>query len=86
MKMIISEEEKERYLYGLELLIKSNPYESIKTIFGMSIWLGGFHWNDEDDFDELFDDYTKDIPILGNKYFQHPENSKDSDLNRLSSI
>jgi len=78
--MIISEEEKERYLSSIEYVIHNYPHEKISRIFEMSIDLIDLDWNDEDELGELFDDYTKDIPT-GGTYFQYPENSKDSDLN-----
>ena len=78
--MFISEEEKERYLSSIEYVIHNYPHEKISRIFEMSIDLIDLDWNDEDELGELFDDYTKDIPKLG-RYFQHLENSKDSDLN-----
>ena len=83
--MIISEEEKERYLGGIDYVIQSYPHEKIHIIFEISIDWYDFDWNDEDELGELFDDYTKDIPKLG-RYFQHLENSKDSDFHYLDEV
>ena len=66
---MFSEEEKEEYLGIVDYLFESHPHEKIHTIFEMSIDMGDNDWDYEDEFGELFDDYTNDIP-KSRRYFR----------------
>ena len=67
--MIISEEEKERYLSSIEYVIHNYPHEKISRIFEMSIDLIDLDWNDEDELGEIYDGYKRLFHLVYCLYF-----------------
>ena len=60
----------EGYTDIIDYLLENNDETKIARIFEMSVHMFNEDWDNEEEYGAIFDEYTKDIPKIGNHFIK----------------